>query len=95
MALRLVLDLAVLTWTFIQTWVIFEQNRLQQLRLAGLEAMATHYLQGATRLALEGVLAAASIDPLRESAQLILLQYHTQGGNYVSDWHAFHEFLAQ
>ncbi len=56
-----------------EDWVIFEQERLQQLRLDGLEALAKHYLRaGATGPAIEAALAATAIEPLRESAQLIL-----------------------
>ncbi|POH73348.1 transcriptional regulator [Arthrobacter glacialis] len=76
-------------------WVVFEQERLQQLRLDGLEALAAHCLQvGATGRALEAALAATWIEPLRESAQLILLQCHIQNGNIASAWLAFHEFRA-
>ncbi|MGO4384234.1 AfsR/SARP family transcriptional regulator [Specibacter sp. RAF43] len=74
-------------------WVIFEQERLQQLRLDGLEALAGYFLQvGSTGRALEAALAATAIEPLRESAQLILLQCHLQAGNNVSAMQSFHEF---
>ncbi len=74
-------------------WVIFEQERVQQLRLDGLEALALHYLQmGDTACATEAALAATSIEPLRESAQLVLLKCHVQAGNHVSAMQAFHDF---
>lgn len=74
-------------------WVLFEQERLQLLRLDGLEALANRFLQmGASGRAMEAALAATSIEPLRESAQLILLQCHVQAGNNVSAMQSFHEF---
>lgn len=76
-------------------WVVFEQARLLQLRLDGLEALALACLQaGATGRAMEAALAATWLDPLRESAQLLLLQSHIQSGNIASAWLAFHEFRA-
>jgi DNA-binding SARP family transcriptional activator len=74
-------------------WVIFEQERLQQLRLDGLEALARSFLQiGDTGRATEAALAATSIEPLRESAQLVLLQCHVQAGNNASALQSFHDF---
>ncbi len=74
-------------------WVIFEQERLQQLRLDGLEMLARHYLQmGDTGCATEAALAATAIEPLRESAQLVLLKCHVQAGNHVSAMQTFHDF---
>ncbi|MHA7269062.1 AfsR/SARP family transcriptional regulator [Arthrobacter sp. HLT1-20] len=74
-------------------WVVFEQARLLQLRLDGLEALALQCLQaGASGRALEAALAATWLEPLRESAQLLLLQSHIQSGNIASAWLAFHEF---
>ena len=77
-------------------WVLFERERLQQLRLDGLEALANRFLQrGASGLAMEAALAATWIEPLRESAQLILLQCHVQAGNNVSALQSFHEFCGR
>ncbi len=74
-------------------WVIFEQERLQQLRLDGLETLADYYLRmGALGRATEAALAATSIEPLRESAQLILLRCHLQAGNNAFAMQAFHDF---
>ncbi|MDJ0354957.1 bacterial transcriptional activator domain-containing protein [Paenarthrobacter sp. PH39-S1] len=74
-------------------WVIFEQERLQQLRLDGLETLANYYLRmGALGRATEAAHAATSIEPLRESAQLILLRCHLEAGNNASATRAFHEF---
>ena len=63
-------------------WVIFEQERLDQQRLGALEAIARARLRkGQFDLAVEAAAAALAIEPLRESAQFLLLQAHLGAGN--------------
>ncbi len=63
-------------------WVIAERERVHQLRLHALEALARHLVErGAYAEALEAALTAVGIDPLRESAQRALLEVHLAEGN--------------
>ncbi len=74
-------------------WVIFEQERFQQQRLEALENLAKHFLFiGDLNHAIDAAHVAASIEPLRESAQLILLRGHLEAGNTAWALRAFHEF---
>lgn len=63
-------------------WVVAERERLRQLLLHLLEALAGHF--SVTRhfgLAMEAALAALRIDPLRESAHRSLIRIHLDEGN--------------
>lgn len=63
-------------------WVIVERERVHQLRLHVLEALASHLVEsGAYAQALEAALTAVGIDPLRESAQRTLIEVHLAEGN--------------
>lgn len=73
-----------------EDWVIFEQERLWQGRVAALEALARHYLdRGDNARALAAAGAAAAMEPLRESAHLLLVQSHLAAGNRASASAAF------
>jgi DNA-binding SARP family transcriptional activator len=67
-----------------EDWVIFERERLRQRLLHGLEALS-RLLVRAQRCAeaIEAAMAAAAIDPLRESAQRVLIEAHLAEGNVV------------
>lgn len=74
-------------------WVIFEQERLRQLRLSALEHMARHHLlAGEPGRAVIAALSAASIEPLRESAHLLLVQAHLAAGNRAAAVRAYTMF---
>ncbi len=74
-------------------WVIFEQERLRQLRLSALELMARHHLAaGEPGRAVIAALSAASIEPLRESAHLLLVQAHLAAGNRAAAVRAYTMF---
>lgn len=76
-----------------EDWVVFEQEQLQQQRLEALETLANHLLLvGDLNRAIDAAHVAASIEPLRESAQLILLRGHLQAGNTARALHAFYDF---
>jgi DNA-binding SARP family transcriptional activator len=65
-------------------WVLFERERLQQLRLRALEGLADRLLgAGEVDLALAAALAAVAIEPFRESAHRALIRVHLALGNYV------------
>lgn len=67
-----------------EDWVLIERERLRQRMLHAMEAVS-HALVRAGRLAeaVEAALAAVAADPLRESAQRVLLEAHLAEGNWV------------
>jgi DNA-binding SARP family transcriptional activator len=71
-------------------WIVAERERLRQLHLHFLEAMAGHLsLSGDFGLAIEVALAALRIEPLRESAHRLLIRIHLLEGNVVEARRAF------
>jgi DNA-binding SARP family transcriptional activator len=65
-------------------WVIFERERLRQLRLHTLEAMAQRLAsQCRFAAALDTALEAIRIEPLRESAHRVVIGIHLAEGNAV------------
>ncbi|MDQ0120871.1 DNA-binding SARP family transcriptional activator [Pseudarthrobacter defluvii] len=74
-------------------WVVFEQERLRQLRLSALELMAQRYLtSNAPGKAVIASLSAVAIEPLRESAHLLLVQAHLASGNRAAAVRAYDMF---
>jgi DNA-binding SARP family transcriptional activator len=65
-------------------WVVFERERLRQRLLHGLEALSRH-LSRADRCgeAVEAAMRVVGVDPLRESAQRVLIEAHLAEGNVV------------
>jgi DNA-binding SARP family transcriptional activator len=74
-------------------WVLYERARLQQLRLSALEAIADRLTsRGQVSAALTAAMAAAAIEPLRESAQRAVIRIHLANGNYhdaIREYRAF------
>jgi DNA-binding SARP family transcriptional activator len=65
-----------------EDWVLFERERLQQVRLDALEALARAELAaGDAALALTAAHEAIAIEPLLESAHAIAIRAHLQAGN--------------
>lgn len=63
-------------------WVLVERERLRQLRLHALEALAMRRMEaGRHGEAAGAALSAVSIEPLRESAQRVLIRVHLAEGN--------------
>ena len=63
-------------------WLLLERERVRQLRLHALEAVAGVLAdEGAYALAVEAALAAVRADPLRESAHRVLIAVHLREGN--------------
>ena len=63
-------------------WVLVECERIRQLRLHVLEALAGHLVaRGACAQALQTALRAVEIDPLRESAHRAVIRVHLAEGN--------------
>jgi DNA-binding SARP family transcriptional activator len=77
-------------------WVIFEQERLRQMRLSALELMARQHLAaGEPGDAVIAALSAAGIEPLRESAHLLLVQAHLAAGNRAAAVRAYAMFSSR
>ncbi|MEU4244771.1 BTAD domain-containing putative transcriptional regulator [Actinoplanes sp. NPDC026619] len=78
-----------------EDWVIFERERLRQRLLHALEALA-RLLVDHDRIAeaIEVAMIAISAEPLRESAQRVLIEAHLAEGNMVEANRAFYAFRA-
>lgn len=65
-----------------EDWVQLERQRIDQLRLHALEALAElRRREGAHGLALDAALRAVQLEPLRETAHLAVVQIHLSEGN--------------
>jgi DNA-binding SARP family transcriptional activator len=65
-------------------WVVFERERLRQLRMHALERLSDQLVdRRAFGLALEAALEAVRMEPLRESAHCAVLAVHLAEGNVV------------
>jgi DNA-binding SARP family transcriptional activator len=77
-------------------WVIFERARLQQLRIQALEVTARSMLErGDVAAALVAASAALAIEPLRESAQRMLIRIHIHDGNYHAALRDYDDFRSR
>jgi DNA-binding SARP family transcriptional activator len=77
-------------------WVIYERARLQQLRVQALELTAGWMLkQGDIAAALVAASAAVAIEPLRESAQRMVIRVHIHDGNYFAALRDYHDFRSR
>jgi DNA-binding SARP family transcriptional activator len=74
-------------------WVLLERERLRQLRMQALEAVAARLsVLGRHGEALEAAHAAVSAEPLRESARRILVRIHLAEGNEAEAVRAYELF---
>ncbi|MFD1211183.1 BTAD domain-containing putative transcriptional regulator [Arthrobacter sp. GCM10027362] len=79
-----------------EDWVTAEQERWNQLRLTALERLAGRFLEeGETGQAVEAAACAIAIEPLRESAQRLLLESHLAEGNYAQALRSFDAFSSR
>lgn len=82
-----------------EEWVLFERERLRQLRLHALDTLAEDLVrQGRAALALEAALASVRIEPLRESAHRAVVSAHLAEGNLIEavrHYHAFRRLLRE
>ncbi|MCQ4211721.1 AfsR/SARP family transcriptional regulator [Streptomyces longispororuber] len=78
-------------------WILFERERLRQLRLHALDALAHRLLrEGRHALALEAALESVRIEPLRESAHRAVVAVHLAEHNVVEatrHYRAFRDLL--
>ncbi|MGZ4660723.1 MAG: AfsR/SARP family transcriptional regulator [Arthrobacter sp.] len=76
-----------------EDWAMVEQERWEQLRLNVLEKLARTYLRrGDIDGALDAAGAAATIDPLRESAHRLRIETYVADGNFASALHVYKDF---
>jgi DNA-binding SARP family transcriptional activator len=80
-----------------EDWVLVERERLRQLRLRALDALAEALVrQGRPALATEAAWASVRAEPLRESAHRAVVSAHLAEGNIseaVRHYHAFRRLL--
>jgi DNA-binding SARP family transcriptional activator len=78
-----------------EDWVLLERERLRYRFLHGLEAMS-HRLTCAGRCAeaVEAAMAVVAVDPLRESAQRLLVEAHLTEGNVGEALRCFQRYRA-
>ena len=73
-------------------WLVTERDRLQQMQLHVLEAIAcTCVERGLFGLAIDAALAALKVDPLRESAHRTVIRAHLAEGNNAAAVRAYRE----
>jgi DNA-binding SARP family transcriptional activator len=74
-------------------WVLFERERLHQLRLHALEATAVRLaVHGRHREALQAARASARLEPLRESAHRTIVRAHLAEGDLAAAARAYDDF---
>jgi len=74
-------------------WVLFERERLHQLRLHALDRAAAELLRmGRLHLALQAALEAVRGEPLRESSNAVLISVYLAEGNVVDALHQYDVF---
>jgi DNA-binding SARP family transcriptional activator len=82
-----------------EDWVLLERERLRQLRLHALDALAESLIrQGKPALALEAAWASVRTEPLRESAHRAVVAAHLAEGNLaeaVRHYRAFRRLLRE
>lgn len=74
-------------------WLLFEQERLRQLRISALEALARRHLgEGQPDAAVIAAMHAAAIEPLRESANALVIRGQLGSGNLAGARRTLDEF---
>jgi DNA-binding SARP family transcriptional activator len=71
-------------------WVIFERERLRQRLLHAMESLVRRLIaDGLFADAIEVAMTAVGVEPLRESAQRVLIEAHLAEGNFVEARRAY------
>jgi DNA-binding SARP family transcriptional activator len=74
-------------------WVVFDRERVRQLRIHAIEALSVRLRRQRRHAeAVEAGLAAVAADPLRESAQRVLIEAHLAEGNAAEARRQFEGF---
>ena len=97
-------DLEVLPWGldaldllpgWYDDWALVERERVRQRLLHALEALSRELVQlRRCAEAVEAAMMAVSVEPLRESAQRMLIQAHLAEGNWVEGRRSFEAYRA-
>jgi len=95
-------DLCLLNWRWdtldllpgwYDDWVIFERERLRQRLLHALEALSRRLIEvNRCAEAVDAAISAVSADPLRESANRVLIEAHLAEGNLIEAHRAFERY---
>jgi DNA-binding SARP family transcriptional activator len=73
-----------------EEWVQVERESLRQIRLHGLEALATALSKAGRHAdAIQAALAAIRMEPFRETAHRTLIEVHLAEGNWSEAWRQF------
>jgi DNA-binding SARP family transcriptional activator len=81
---------------FYEDWVLIERERFRQLRLHGLELLCAKLSAlGRHNSAIQAGLAAVTSEPLRESAQRVLIEAHIAEGNMSEAVRCFDAFRTE
>ena len=73
-----------------EDWVVFERERLRQRLLHAMESLARNRIESRHFAgAIEAAMFAVGIEPLRESAQRVLIEAHLAEGNVIEARRAF------
>ncbi len=79
-----------------EDWVLAERERLRQLRLDALEALADHHLElGQPENAARAALEAVGIEPLRERAQVLLIRARIAAGCHLGAVEAYERYARE
>jgi len=74
-------------------WLLFERERLHQLRLHALDLLSAAFISvGRTALAIDAACASIAGEPLRESAHRALISAHLAAGNRVEAARQYERF---
>ncbi|MGH3944918.1 MAG: AfsR/SARP family transcriptional regulator [Pseudonocardiaceae bacterium] len=95
-------DLAVLPWWvdaldllpgWYDDWALVERERMRQHVLHALEALSRRLVRaGRCAEAVEAAILAVGAEPLRESAQRVLIEAHFAEGNWVEGWRSYQRY---
>jgi DNA-binding SARP family transcriptional activator len=73
-----------------EDWVVFERERLRQRLLHAMESLARRLIECHNfARAVNAAIIAVGIEPLRESAQRVLIEAHLAEGNFVEAYRVF------
>ena len=74
-------------------WVVFQQERLREVRISALEAIARHHLgTDDPAAAVAAAMHAAAIEPLRESAHALMIRGQIHAGNAAGAHRTLEDF---
>jgi DNA-binding SARP family transcriptional activator len=76
-----------------EDWVIFERERIRQRLMHALETLSRRLVEeGRCAEAVEAAISAVSADPLRESANRVLIEAHLAEGNLIEARRAYDRY---